>query len=176
MFNLLGRALSVLAAYEHQLAKEALGPAREASRIARSRTQEELEQIERVRAWRAEGLTHNELQARCIEEGIITRAGSTPTLSTISNWSKGVELPKKAVQRLKKEVSKGKGRRKGARGPRTEDKNAELRAVLISYMKQGMNQTQITRQLAEDGVRNSKGNPYNRQQIQRFVSRLRKDQ
>ena len=85
MSNLLGRALSVLAAYEHQLAKEALDPAREASR------------------------------------------------------------------------------------------NAELRAVLISYMKQGMNQTQITRQLAEDGVRNSKGNPYNKQQIQRFVSRLRRD-
>jgi len=42
-------------------------------------------------------------------------------------------------------------------------------------MKQGMNQTQITRQLAEDGVINSKGNPYNKQQIQRFVSRLRRD-
>lgn len=135
----------------------------------------EADKLAKVRGWRAEGLTHREVQERCIAEGIVTRKGAAPSLGAIGSWVRGVELPPKPAERLKATSSKGKGRKAGTRGPRTEDRNATLRALLKSYIDQGLTQAKMTQLLAESGVRNSKGNPYNKQQVQRFVSRIKAD-
>ena len=134
---------------------------------------EELKKLELVKSWRSMGLTHKEILERCIEEGVMTRRGLAPTMSTIGTWVRAVEIPAKAAKRLKAKSDSARGRKVGTRGHRAEDKDPALKALLISYIDQGLTQSAMTEKLKEAGIVNGKGNAYNRQQVQRFVSRIR---
>ncbi len=134
---------------------------------------EELKKLELVKSWRSMGLTHKEILERCIEEGVMTRRGSAPTMSTIGTWVRSVEVPAKAAKRLKIKSDSSRGRKVGTRGHRAEDKDLSLKALLISYINQGLTQSVMTENLREAGIINGKGKAYNKQQVQRFVSRIK---
>ena len=137
------------------------------------RDDEESEKLSLVRSWRAEGLTYKQLVERCAQEGITTRTGSAPKISTIRKWVVDVVLPEESAEKLERESNSRAGRPKGTRGHRVEDQNQALKALLISYIRQGLKQSQMTRELEASGIVNSKGNPYTKQQVQRMVSRLK---
>jgi hypothetical protein len=48
-----------------------------------------------VRAWRAQGLSYPDIQARCNELGYTTQLGTNPSLNTLNKWCKGVVKPRK---------------------------------------------------------------------------------
>lgn len=132
----------------------------------------EAAKLEKVRAWRAEGLTHREILERCVEEGVMTRRGTFPTMPTIGTWVRNVELPAKSAKLLKTKVNSNVGRKVGTRGHRAEDSDPKLKALLVNYINQGLTQREMTRRLHLEGVMNSKGKPYARQQVSRIVRRL----
>jgi hypothetical protein len=84
-----------------------------------------------------------------------------------------VKLSAQSAERLKVESDSKRGRKVGTRGQRAEDNAPALKALLISYINQGLTQSAMTKNLEEAGITNSKGKPYNKQQVQRFVSRLK---
>jgi DNA invertase Pin-like site-specific DNA recombinase len=137
------------------------------------RDEEEAQKLEVVRSWRTMGLTHREILERCLEEGVMTRRGTAPTMSTIGTWVRKVKLSAQSAERLKVESDSKRGRKVGTRGQRAEDNAPALKALLISYINQGLTQSAMTKNLEEAGITNSKGKPYNKQQVQRFVSRLK---
>jgi len=59
---------------------------------------------------------------------------------------------------------------------RAEDLDKALRDALLVYKDQRIPITEITRRLEAQGLLNSRGKPYARQQIQRSMERLRADQ
>ena len=133
----------------------------------------EAEKLNLVRSWRAQGLTYEQIRERCIEEGIETRKGATPSISAVRSWVHDVELaPSVEAEKVDRDNAK-RGRKRGYRGERAEDKDPALKALLISYIKEGISQAEMTRRLEASGIRNSKGSCYNKQQVQRFVSRLK---
>lgn len=113
---------------------------------------EELKKLELVKSWRSMGLTHKEILERCIEEGVMTRRGFAPTMSTIGTWVRSVEVPAKAAKRLKVKSDSSRGRKVGTRGHRAEDKDLSLKALLISYINQGLTQSVMTENLREAGI------------------------
>ena len=139
------------------------------------RDEDEAQKLERVRSWRAEGLTHRELVELCASEGIKTRRGTAPTLATIGVWVRDVELLTKSARRLKAKSNNGRGRKRGYRGQRAEDRDPALRVLLISYIKEGLSQAVMTSRLEDAGITNSKGKAYNKRQVQRFVSRIKRE-
>jgi len=132
----------------------------------------EAAKLEKVRAWRAEGLTLSQLVDRCAAEGITTRKGSSPAISTVRAWTLGVEIPQEQVEQMEAEARRKSGRPKGTPGKRAEEENRALRAVLLAYIEQGLSQAEMTRRLKAEGILNSRGKPYARQQVSRIVRRL----
>ena len=136
---------------------------------------DEANKLELVRSWRAQGSTHQEIVECCAEAGITTRRGTPPTLSTVGTWVRSVDLPARSLKHLKTKSDSKRGRKKGVRGRRAEDQDPALKALLISYIDQDLSQAVMTKSLESAGITNSKGNVYNKQQVQRFVSRIKKD-
>jgi site-specific DNA recombinase len=133
----------------------------------------EAEKLNLVRSWRAQGLTYEQIRERCIEEGIETRKGAAPSISAVRSWVHDVELaPSVEAEKVDRDNSK-RGRKKGYRGERAEDKDLALKALLISYIKEGISQAEMKRRLDANNITNSRGNSYAKGQIQRFVSRLK---
>lgn len=56
--------------------------------------EDEIKKLELIKSWREAGLTHREILQRCIEEKVMTRRGTTPTMSTIGTWARIVERVK----------------------------------------------------------------------------------
>jgi len=137
------------------------------------RDEAETAKIEQVRAWRAEGLTLSQLVDRCAAEGITTREGSSPAISTVRTWTLGVEIPQEQVEQMEAEARRKSGRPKGTPGKRAEEQNRALRAVLLAYIEQGLSQAEMTRRLEAEGILNSRGKPYARQQVSRILGRLK---
>jgi len=139
------------------------------------RDEDEAKKLDLVRSWRAEGLTNKEILERCIDFGIKTRRGIAPSISTIGAWVREVKIPTKSAERLKAKSDSKRGRKVGTKGHRAEDKDPALKALIISYIKQGLSQSEMTKRLEESAITNSKGKAYNKQQVQRFVSRIKAD-
>lgn len=136
---------------------------------------EEQAKIDLVRSWRSEGLTLKEIQARCEDQGVSTRQGYTPTLTTIRRWTEGVKMTKKVKKKYEKRVDKG-GRPSGFRAHnRKLDQDKALRALLITYASSGLTQKGIAEKLAESGLTTAKGNPYDAKQIRRWINELKED-
>lgn len=136
---------------------------------------EEQSKIDLVRSWRAEGLTFREMQARCEEQGIETRQGFTPTLTTLQRWTHGVKMSKKSKESYDKRVDKG-GRPSGYRSTKRKlDQDKALRALLITLASSGLTQKGIAEKLAESGLTTSKGNPYDAKQVRRWIKELKED-
>ena len=53
--------------------------------------EDEIKKLELIKSWRDLGLTHKEILQHCIEEKVMTRRGTAPTMSTIGTWVRAVE-------------------------------------------------------------------------------------
>ena len=136
---------------------------------------EEQAKIDLVRSWRSEGLTLKEIQARCEDQGVSTRQGYTPTLTTIRRWTEGVKMTKKVKKKYEKRVDKG-GRPSGFRSHKRKlDQDKALRYLIIKLVSSGLTQRGIAEKLAENGCVTAKGKPYNVKQIQRWIKELKED-
>jgi len=160
--TLLDRTLSVLAAYEHQLVREQMKPRLAASLMARIHTQEELEQIEQVKAWRREGLSLRVIQDLCKIRGVTTRSGKVPSIATLSRWTKCTAKPKRAKQ--------SKSARQHLKS-RSENRCFGLLEFIMDLREKGHSYREIAKRTQEAGYRTKEGNPLAHNQIARIVRR-----
>jgi DNA invertase Pin-like site-specific DNA recombinase len=126
---------------------------------------EETANIERVRRWYRAGLPFADIQERCEAEGIKSRSGATPSTVTLRRWVKGIERDIPAKRRPS--TGKPAGRKPVAAG------QAGLVGILRSLRESGKTWAACAQHLEEEGYRNSKGNPFHRQQLQRVLARAR---
>jgi DNA invertase Pin-like site-specific DNA recombinase len=135
-----------------------LGTAAEGDRVVAN--QDEQAKIERVRAWRAEGLKFDQIQARCKAEGISSRSGMTPSVGTLSRWCRGVEVKAKRAARALDFVTK----------PRLEQRSeARGLAPLVSALREtGLSFDMIAGRANEEGYTTSRGKPLSKTQVIRI--------
>lgn len=127
--------------------------------------QAERTKIERVRSWRAEGLTLAEIRERCVTHGITSRSGQTPALNTIRLWVKGVN-PQTPTSTAPKSPARGPAPQ---RRIQARPENQHLEAMIKLYKEQGLSVREITSKIESHGFRNRKGNPIGKTQIQRIL-------
>ena len=126
---------------------------------------EEIANIERVRDWYRAGLPFADIQERCEAEGIKSRSGATPSTVTLRRWVKGTE--RKVPAKRRPSTGKPAGRKPVAAG------QAGLVGILRGLRESGKTWAACAQHLEEEGYRNSKGNPFHRQQLQRVLARAR---
>lgn len=124
---------------------------------------DERAKIDLVRSWRAEGLTFEQLRARCEDNNITTRRGMTPSLRALHKWCEGVTKPK--VKRTTK-TGPVKARRIEAKA-----ENKGLKALAESLRAQGFSYQKVAKMVTEEGYKTSKGGPITKTQIMRILSR-----
>ena len=113
--------------------------------------------LSKVREWRASGLSYQAILNRCVDEGIKSRSGKSPSYSTVAQWVKAVEVPSHLKPR---------------RGPNIDP---SMRDSINHFMSLGLTKTEIQKRLDRSGVRNGNGNPYDLGQICSLVKRIERD-
>ena len=131
---------------------------------------QEFEDMELVKSWKRQGYSFGEMIAMCEARGIKSRSGRTPSQSTISYWTKGVEGPEKPKAKPKTTNPNLFGRR--AR-PRLENKIIGLWPLIESLLEQGLSHSKIALRVESAGYRTSKGKPIQQSQITRIIKRKR---
>ena len=126
--------------------------------------EEETANIEQVRIWYRAGLPFAEIQERCEAESIKSRSGSTPSTVTLRRWVKGIERDVPAKRRPN--TGRPAGRKPVAAG------QAGLIGILRRLRAEGQSWSVCAQRLEAEGYRNSKGNPFHRQQLQRVLARV----
>jgi DNA invertase Pin-like site-specific DNA recombinase len=121
--------------------------------------------IERVRTWRAEGLTLAEIRERCAAIGITSRSGQTPALNTIRLWVEGVNPPV-SISRAPKSPASGPAPQ---RRVQARPENQHLEAMIKLYKEQGLSVRAIAAKIEEHGFRTRRGTPIGKTQIQRIL-------
>jgi DNA invertase Pin-like site-specific DNA recombinase len=121
--------------------------------------------IERVRAWRAEGLTLAETRERCAAHNITSRSGRTPALNTIRLWVEGVN-PSVSISRAPKNPASGPAPQ---RRVQARPENQHLEAMVRLYKEQGLSVRAIAAKIEEQGFRTRRGTPIGKTQIQRIL-------
>jgi putative DNA-invertase from lambdoid prophage Rac len=121
--------------------------------------------IERVRAWRAEGLTLAEIRERCAAHNITSRSGRTPALNTIRLWVEGVN-PQSPTSTAPKSPARGPAPQ---RRVQARPENQHLEAMIRLYKEQGLSVRAIAAKIEEQGFRTRRGTPIGKTQIQRIL-------
>lgn len=121
--------------------------------------------IERVRTWRAEGLTLAEIRERCAAIGITSRSGQTPALNTIRLWVEGVNPPV-PISRAPKSPASGPAPQ---RRVQARPENQHLEAMIKLYKEQGLSVRAIAAKIEEHGFRTRRGTPIGKTQVQRIL-------
>ena len=124
---------------------------------------EELKKIERIKSWKIDGLTQVEIQKKCEAEGVTTRTGKAPTLSTIKKWTKGIKS-KKAREPKKANLKDRKARGKVADAPSSRG----LSRLVVELKDRGLSWRLVAEEIEKIGYVNSKGNPHHFTQLVRI--------
>lgn len=124
---------------------------------------DERTKIDLVRSWRAEGLTFEQLRARCEDNNITTRRGMAPSLRALHKWCEGVTKPK-----AKRTTKTGPVK---ARRIEAKAENKGLKALAESLRAQGFSYQKVAKMVTEEGYKTSKGGPITKTQIMRILSR-----
>jgi len=123
---------------------------------------EEAAKIARVRAKRAEGLSLRQLRIWCTEHMITTRAGSAPSLPTLSAWCGEVERGA-SVPQPRKSQSLNK--------PTVEASRPGLAATCVDLKEKGLTLREIAIELDRRGFKNGKGRAFSYVQVHRILNR-----
>lgn len=122
-----------------------------------------------VRAWRAEGMTYPQIQALCIEHGIQTQVGTTPTTKTLHMWTRGVNKPQPRREELRARPPV-----RPRPSPRTRlDQRPENRGLardIFRFKEDGHSVRSITELIYDLGYRTGKGTKIQQTQIYRIIA------
>jgi len=111
---------------------------------------EEAGKLALVRAWRADGLTLEEIEQKCKAENITARKGAAPSRASLARW-------------CAPPTPRPRGR------PCTT--SAELESACIALHAQGLPLRQIANALSAQGFRNTLGKPLSHGLVNRIIKR-----
>jgi DNA invertase Pin-like site-specific DNA recombinase len=133
---------------------------------------EEQATLKQVRDWRREGRSYQEIYDACVEAGITSRRGTTPSLSTIAAWSKGITLPKEPPQ---ESAGPHVQRRTPSLSRRVEGRQPGLQATILDLHARRFSQREIAEELTKRGYLTRNGTPLSQTQIWRVLARAKEE-